>query len=151
MESSTETDSSCRLVKKGSSLLHLKEPLGLKEPLEQQSISLESPTETDSSCRWVKKGLSSPHPMESLGLKEPLEHQTVSQESPTLNNLPQHQKLSPINSSQYPVRFYPSHFLLFLFLFLSSLLKISRILKNYKSSQDPVQNCQSLQCNLKTL
>ena len=137
-------------VRKEPSSPHLMEPLGLKEPLEHQSIFRESPMETVTSCRWVKKGLSSPDPMESLGLKEPLEHQTVSQESPTLNNLPQHQKLSPINSSQYPVRFYPSHFLLFLFLFLSSLLKISRILKNYKSSQDPAQNCQSLQCNLKS-
>ena len=68
------------------------EPHGLKEPLEQQSISLESPTETDSSWRWViqdpsstllmEQEPSSPLLMEPHGLKEPLEHQIVSMESP---------------------------------------------------------------------
>ena len=63
--------------------LHPMEPLGLKEPQEQQDISEESPTETDSSLRWVGMEPSSPHQMEPLGLKEPLDYQNLSMESPT--------------------------------------------------------------------
>jgi len=66
----------------------LMESRGLKELLEQQSISKESPPESDSSWRMVIQEPSSPLLMETRGLKEPLEHQCISEESPTLNNLP---------------------------------------------------------------
>ena len=78
----------CLCVRKESSSLLQMEPLGLKVPLGQLSISRESTTEKD--YLWQSDGveLFLPHQMGSHGLQELLVQQTISMKPPTPNNPP---------------------------------------------------------------